>query len=165
MTPPPYRIAALDAARDRTSFVSGSAPLDRYFREQVTQDMRRRFTACFIALTHEDEIAGFYTLAAASVPLTELPDELRRKLPRYDAVPVARMGRLAVGQRHQGQGLGAALLADAIERTVRSDVAAYALLVDAKDEAAGAFYAHHGFISLNAERRTLFLPLTTFRAR
>jgi ribosomal protein S18 acetylase RimI-like enzyme len=155
-----FRVAPLDATHNRATFSSGSDPLDRYFHQQVTQDVRRRVTACFVALTSEQLIAGYYTLAAASVPLTDLPSSTGKKLPRYPLVPAVRMGRLAVDQNFKGQGLGGALLADALSRASSSDIAAYALLVDAKDEEASAFYRHHGFIPLPNSPLTLFLPLS-----
>jgi len=156
-----FRVALLDATCNRTTFSSGSEPLDRYFQQHVTQDIRRRITACFVALTGEDIIAGYYTLAAGSVPLTDLPSNIGRKLPRYPLVPAVRMGRLAVDRNFTGQGLGGALLADALHRASDSDIAAYALMVDAQDEAATAFYRHHGFIQLPHSLLTLFLPLAT----
>jgi len=93
------------------------------------------------------------------VPLTDLAEALTRRLPRYPAVPVARVGRLAVDRAFHGQGLGAALLADAALRARRSEVAVFALVVDAKDDAAAAFYRHHGFESVGAQARQLVLPL------
>ena len=102
----PLRIVALDSTVDRSSFSSRSAPLDRYFREQVSQDVRRRVAACFVALDEDQQIVGYYTLATASVPLTDLPGDIARKLPRYAAVPAIRMGRLAVDEALKGQGLG-----------------------------------------------------------
>jgi ribosomal protein S18 acetylase RimI-like enzyme len=154
------RIVALAAAHDRTAFRSGSPPLDDYFRRQVTQDIRRRVTACFVAIANDERIAGFYTLASASIQLSELPLAMAKRLPRYPSVPAVRMGRLAVDQAFQGQGLGGALLADAIARCARSDIAAFSLLVEAKNEAAVAFYQHHGFIALADSPWTLFLPLS-----
>ena len=74
------------------------------------------------------------------------------------------MGRLVVDQAFKGQGLSGALLADALDRTVRSEIAAYALMVDVKDEAATAFYRHHGFIALPDSPFTRFLPLATVEA-
>ena len=160
----PFRLALLDAARDRSAFDSGSSALDRYFKEQASQDMRRRVATCFVALSgtgNDQRIAGYYTLASASVPLTELPAEATRKLPRYRAVPTVRMGRLAVDQAFKGQGLGGALLGDALIRAARSEIAAYALVVAAKDEMAAGFYCHHGFTALLETPSTLFLPLAT----
>lgn len=163
MSRAPFRVTLLDSQHDRTRFNSSSEPLDRYFRHQVSQDIRRRVTACFVALSSEQRIAGYYTLASASVPLSDLPPDIGKTLPRYPSVPAVRMGRLAVDQDFKGQGLGGALLADALHRAVRSEIAAYALIVDAKDESAAAFYRHHGFIALPNQPLTLFLPLATVR--
>ena len=159
MSGAPFRLAPLDAAHDRAAFNSDSAPLNRYLREQVTQDVRRRVATCFVALADGQRIAGYYTLASASLLLADLPASTSKKLPRYPTVPAVRMGRLAIDQAFKGQGLGGALLADALDRAARSEIAAYALMVDAKDESAADFYRHHGFIALPDSPRTLFLPL------
>lgn len=161
MSQTPFRLAPLDAACDRSMFSCGTEPLDRYLREQATQDIRRRVAACFVALADGNRIAGYYTLASASLLLADLPAPIGKKLPRYPTVPAVRMGRLAVDQAFKGQGLGGALLADALARSARAEIAAYALVVDAKDEAAVNFYQHHGFIALPDTPRTLFLPLAT----
>jgi len=159
-----FRVAQLNAEHNRATFSSGSEPLDRYFQQQVTQDMRRRVTACFVALTSEQRIAGYYTLAAASMLLTDLPSGIGKKLPRYPLVPAVRMGRLAVDQDFKKLGLGGALLADAMNRAAHSEIAAYAMVVDAKDKKASDFYQHHGFIPLPNSPLTLFLPLATASA-
>ncbi len=159
------RIAPLDPARDRRTFTSGSEPLDRYFHQQVTQDIRRRVTACFVAIEESNQrIAGYYTLASASIALTDLPADVAKRLPRYPSIPAVRLGRLAVDQAFQGRGVGGVLLADALARALRADIAAYALVVDAKDETAAAFYRHHGFIAFASQPLTLFLPLATAQA-
>jgi ribosomal protein S18 acetylase RimI-like enzyme len=163
MSRAPYSLALLDATHDRTTFRSDSEPLNRYLREQVTQDIRRRVAACFVAITDEQRIAGYYTLASASILLVDLPTNMSKKLPRYPTVPAVRMGRLAVDRAFKGQGLGGALLADALDRAARSEIAAFALFVDAKDKVATNFYQHHGFIALPNSPRSLFLPLSTVR--
>jgi ribosomal protein S18 acetylase RimI-like enzyme len=112
MSGTPFRLAPLDAAHDRTAFNSDSAPLNRYLREQVTQDVRRRVAACFVALADGQRIAGYYTLASASLLLADLPASTSKKLPRYPTVPAVRMGRLAIDQAFKGQGLGGALGVD-----------------------------------------------------
>lgn len=160
MSRAPFLLVPLDAAHDRTGFNSDSESLNRYLREQVTQDIRRRVAACFVASRDGQRIAGYYTLASASLLLVDLPASTGKKLPRYPTVPAIRMGRLAVDQEFKGQGLGGALLADALDRAFRSEIAAFALIVDAKDEAAAAFYRHHGFIVL-PDSLTMFLPLAT----
>ncbi len=164
MSKAPFRLTPLDAAHNRTTFDCGADPLNRYLREQISQDIRRRVAACFVAVTDENLIAGYYTLASASLLLAELPTDIGKKLPRYPTVPAVRMGRLAVDHKFKGRGLGGALLADALERAARSEIAAYALMVDAKDETAAAFYRHHGFITLPDSPLALFLPLATIPA-
>ena len=148
---------------DRSNFSSGSEPLDRYFRTQVSQDIRRRVTACYVAISNASQhIAGFYNLSAAQVPVTQLPDDIKKKLPRYPSVPAVRIGRLAIDTRFHGKGLGGTLLINAIFRTLHSDIAAFAVIVDAKDGNAMPFYCHHGFLDLNIKERTMFVQLSKF---
>jgi predicted GNAT family N-acyltransferase len=123
--------------------------------------MRRRVTSCFVAFTQNGTIAGYYTLASTSVALSDLPVAMAKKLPRYPLVPAVRMGRLAVSAAHHGMGLGAALLANAMQRACRAEIAAYAFVVDAKDAKAAAFYAHHGLQTLPDSSLTLFMPLAS----
>ena len=130
MSRAPFRLVPLDAAHDRAGFNSDSEPLNRYLREQANQVIRRRVAACFVALDGQ-RVAGYYTLASASLLLADLPASTGKKLPRYPTVPAVRMGRLAVDQAFMGQGLGGALLADALDRAARSEIAAFALIVDA----------------------------------
>jgi hypothetical protein len=96
MSGAPLRLAPLDAAHDSARFNSGSKLLNRYLREQVTQDIRRRVTACSVALAEGQRIAGYPTLASASFLVADLSDSTGKKLPRYPTVPAVRMGRLAV---------------------------------------------------------------------
>jgi GNAT superfamily N-acetyltransferase len=155
----PFQVALLASHHPREEFSCGNADLDQYFKTQVTQDMRRHVTHCFVALDIQGQVAGYYTLAASSVLLSDLPHEVLKKLPRYPTVPVARMGRLAVSQKAQKMGLGSALLADALVRVLHSDVAAYALVVDAKHAEAVHFYEQHGFKQFSSQPKTLWLPM------
>ena len=160
-----FSVVALDPGSDRSRFECGVEPLDRYFKTQVSQDIKRRVTACFTALDANGRVAGYYTLASASILLTDLPENLTKKLPRYPNVPAVRMGRLAVDQsdKGKGKGLGAALLADALRRAATAEIAAYAFVVDAKDESAAEFYAHHGFRATVENPLFLYLPLATVK--
>jgi GNAT superfamily N-acetyltransferase len=155
-----FPIEVLAPHHVREKFCSGVEPLDRYFHQVVTQDVRRRASSCYVAIDPETgRVAGYYTLSAGGVPLTDLPQALARKLPRYPYVPVARLGRLAVDLGYRGRQLGAALLWDGALRATRSEVSVFALLVDAKDVQAEAFYLHHGFSNLHGKTRQLVLPL------
>lgn len=157
-----FRLKPFDATYDRSAFRCGTEQLDSYLREQASQDIRRRVAACFVALAGSQRIAGYYTVASASLLLVDLPADMAKKLPRYPTVPAVRLGRLAVDLEFQGQGLGGALLADALDRAARSEIAAHALVVDATNEMAAVFYRHHGFISLPDSSHILCLPLATW---
>ncbi|MEO8857736.1 MAG: GNAT family N-acetyltransferase [Burkholderiaceae bacterium] len=158
-----FRVEVLGDGHAREGFTCGVEVLDSYFVRQATQDVRRRASACFVAVEASSrKVAAYYTLAAGGVPLTELSDALAKRLPRYPSVPVARVGRLAVVRAFHGQKLGGALLADAAVRAIRSEVAVFALVVDAKDDAAEAFYRHHGFEAFGAKGRQLIVSLKHF---
>ena len=162
-----YRVRALDAAADPTSFHCGHTALDEYIRRYATQDVRRNVARVFVATPVGDKrrIAGFFTLSAGSVACSDLPVEIARKLPHYP-IPVALIGRLAVDSTFQGTGLGSILVADACQKVVQASavLAVAAIIVDAKDESAAAFYEHLGFVPLPGLRNRLLLPAKAFPA-
>ena len=153
--------AALTREHGRGAFHSGVDALDRYLKEFALQDIKRRIAGCFVALDDAGEIAGYYTLAATSVPFDALPTDLTKRLPRYPVIPAMLLGRLAVAAKHQGKGLGRALVADALMRTDNFGIGAFALIVDAKDARAVSFYQGAGFALIPDETRRLFLPIAT----
>jgi GNAT superfamily N-acetyltransferase len=157
-----FSILPLDD-RDRSGFNCQCDALTRYFRQQAGQDTRRRVAACYIAVDQSTgAVAGYYTLSAADVPVGEAPPELVRRLPRYPTLPAARLGRLAVADGFTGLKLGASLVADAALRAADSELAVFAIVVDAKDDNAVAFYRHLGFVSYLSDPRSLMAPLTSF---
>jgi ribosomal protein S18 acetylase RimI-like enzyme len=159
---PPFRVELLSAQHDRAAFACGEEALDRYLRTQATEDMRRRVASCFVAIeVATGKLAAYYTIASASIPTPQLPPEMIKRLPRYPALPAVRIGRLAVDLQFRGRGLGAAMLADAASRTLQAPPAVFALLVDAKNDEAVAFYKRYGFRPLAGLPRTLFLPMAT----
>jgi GNAT superfamily N-acetyltransferase len=158
-----FHLEALGPSHAREGFACGVEALDAYFARQATQDVRRRASVCYVAIEAKTrQVAAYYTLAAGGVALTDLPGALAKRLPRYPSVPVARIGRLAVDRAFQGQKLGGALIADAALRALRSEIAVFALVVDAIDEAAEAFYVHHGFERFGTQARQLIVSLKHF---
>lgn len=155
----PLRVEALGPHHDRNSFVSGVEPLDRYFRRQAGQDARKNMAAPFVLLLPDGAIGGYYTLSATGVKLTELPADMTRKLPKYPLLPATLSGRLAVDKIHQGRGFGRFLLADALLRALRSEIASFAMIVDAKDEAGRRFYERESFLPFPDQPFRLFRPM------
>jgi len=155
-------VEPLGRQHDRTAFYCGADALDRYLKQQARQDADKRVAAPFVAVNPPNtRVLGYYTLSASVVTLTDLPDELTRKLPRYPQLPVTLLGRLAVDQSARGQRVGEHLLLDALHRSLThaDEIAAMAVVVDAKDENAAAFYRHYGFIPLQAQPRRLYVPM------
>ena len=161
----PWRIAPFDGkAHDRSAFSCGAPELDRYIREIASQDVKRDAARVFVALDHTDAVLGFYSLGAASFQKDALPPAQAKKLPHYP-VPAVLLGRLAVDQNSQDQGLGAHLLMDALNRVLLASqaLAVHAIIVDARDDAAVAFYRKYGFIPFTDAPTRLFLTMATLR--
>ncbi|MCY4016042.1 MAG: GNAT family N-acetyltransferase [Gammaproteobacteria bacterium] len=164
MADPKLIIEPLDRKHDRNAFHCGEASLDTYIRRQASQDIRRRVAQTFVALGEKpDEIAGYYTLSAASFEKGELPAPQAKRLPHYP-IPAVVIGRLAVAQTQQGKGLGEALLIDAANRAVNASdtIGIHAIIVDALNDSARAFYQRYGFQAFTSNPNRLFLPLQTF---
>ncbi len=156
------RFEVLGSKHDRSSFECGVAELDEWFKRRAGQDQRRRVAQVFVGV-RDGAIVGFYSLSMFTLALERLPTDLARKLPRYEAIPAALIGRLARAESARGTGLGDLLLADAVKRVLSaaSSVAAYAIVVDSIDEAGRRFYEGHGFIPLPSRPSRLFLLTET----
>jgi len=160
---PHFVIEPLGAKHDRVAFSCGDQQLDSYLQKQAGQDLKKRAAVSFVISPDHKTIAGFYTLSQYAVDLGELPEDIRKKMPKYSMVSATLLGRLAVSERFRGQGLGEMLIMDALQRALQSSeqIASAAVVVDAKDDQAVAFYRKDGFIDLPKIERRLFLPMGT----
>ena len=150
------------AKHERGDFCSGHDRIDRYFRETVSQDVKRCYAACFVLIEHSTcMVAGFYTLSAHSIPMKDIDQELAKKLPRYPSIPVVLIGWMGRDLAFRGTGLGSMLLYDAIGRVAKAPIGSYAICADAIKEDATAFYTKHQFQPLVSRPQTLFLPMKT----
>jgi ribosomal protein S18 acetylase RimI-like enzyme len=160
----PVVIEPLGSHHDRAAFSCGVDALDRYLREQASQDERRNVARVFVAVGDEPHVvAGYYTLSSLSIDVGDLPAGTAKKLPRYPQLPAALIGRLAVTISYQGKRLGEMLLVDALKRIIEhgDTVACYAVVVDAIDERAASFYEKYGFQRFPSRPKRLFLPIAT----
>lgn len=159
-------IEPLGKNHERNSFSCGINSLDTYLKKQANQDIKRRVSRVFVAVSEDNrnQVVGYYTLSTLSIELTGLPDSLTRKLPKHP-VPAALLGRLAVNVSSKGFGLGKMLLIDAIKRTVTvsNEIAIYAMVVDTINKDAQHFYEKYGFSLLSSSSKRLFLPLKAFK--
>ncbi len=146
-------------------FDCGQPRLNDWLKSQAGQFDRRDLSRTYVATRlNETTVCGYYAISTHRVLHDELPEAESKGLPRID-VPVVLLGRLAVDQSAQGQGLGALLLVDALRRSmhIAEQVGIRAVEVDAVDDTARTFYLHFGFRSLKDDPRHLFMPMHEIR--
>jgi GNAT superfamily N-acetyltransferase len=161
-----FAVAPLVKGHVRKHFTCGQPDLDDWFRRRASQDDKRNIARVFVATDDALGIAGFYSLSWFTLAIDDLPEEIVRKLPRYDAIPAALIGRLARDVRARGNGIGELLLADAVRRILGASrlVAVFAIVVEAKYAVASAFYEGFGFRPFPLRPRRLFLLASTAAA-
>jgi len=160
------QIELLSRKHKRKGFECGKDMLDNYIRNQASQDVKRKLSACFV---WEDAdtglIQGYYTLSNNSIPLNVIPEKSRKKLPdSYLSIPATLLERLAVNKRFQGKGIGQILLIDALKRSyeVSEGIGSFAIIVDPLDDEAVKFYAKYGFVGL-PDSGKMFLAMQTLK--
>ena len=163
---PKLRFEPLDRKRhDRAAFSCEQESLDRYLKERATQEIKRRVAAVYVLTPDGKTIAGYYTLSQYAIEANELPPELVQQLhlPRYDKLPATLLGRLARSKQFKGSGLGELLLMGAVKRALEHsrNIASVAVVVDAIDENARAFYRRYGFIEIPNHPNRLFIAMKT----
>ena len=140
-----YIVEPISRQHHRGTFHCGKASLDTYLQRYARQNHEKNIAKTFVTVNAKHEICGYYSLCTASIEFDELPADLSKQLPAYP-VPAALIAKLAVDENLRGQGLGARLLIDALQRILvaSAEVAIKTVLVDALDEEAKAFYLHYG---------------------
>jgi GNAT superfamily N-acetyltransferase len=158
----PLSFAPLSKAHDRAGFRCGVDELDDWFRKRASQDDRRNVARVFVALDDEG-VAGFYSLSAFTLSIDEVPEDLAKKIPRHDRIPAALIGRLARDEKRRNQGMGELLVADAIRCILGASekIAVFAIIVDAKNDAASGFYQSFGFAPFPSNSKRLFMLTST----
>lgn len=156
LTPP----VLLTKDHDRNSFDCGVPALNEYLKRYALQNQKKHAARTYVA-TRGNRIVGYYSLAYGSVSLEEAPQSVKSGLPRHP-IPVILLARLAVDLSEKGHRLGAALLKDALLRTIQAaEIAGLrAILVHAKDDSAKGFYEKFGFEPSPIDAYHLFLRLS-----
>ena len=167
MSIPDWHEEPISRKHDRDGFDCGDPSLNEFLRLHARQSHDKGAAKTFLAISNTDgqTILGFYSLCPASIEYARTPEIVRKGLARHD-VPVFRLGRLAVHQRFQGNGLGGQLILAAGRRCLlaATEVGGVAILIDAKSERASRWYASYGAVALLDAPRSLLLPLATVQA-
>ena len=162
-----HKIELLSRGHDREHFDCGSAPLNQYLRQIARQHTERGISRTFVLVEENavepKEILGFFTINICQLKTEALSPELARKHPRE--ISGVKLGRLAVAKKRQRLGLGKTLLVAALHKCLEvfQSAGGIGLFVDAKDEAAKAYYESYGFVSLPNNPLQLFLPMDSIR--
>lgn len=156
----------LNSNHRKKEFSCGKDMLDNYLHKQANQDIKRKLSACFVLKDQgTDLLKGYYTLANNSLAQNLIPPEFQKKLPNsYESIPTTLLGRLAIDNRFQKQGVGKLLLIDALRRSyeISKSIGSFAVVVDPIDEDAERFYDKYGFIKL-PDSGKMFLPMNTVK--
>ncbi len=157
-----YITVPLSRNHNRTGFSCGKPDLDIYIHQRASQDIKNQVAVCFVYPFHENEIIGYYTLSNGSISPELIPQEIKRKMPKYSYLPVTLLGRFAINEKFQAKGYGELLLIDALERchNMSAQCGSIAVVVDPLDDSAIGFYNRYGFITLPGSMK-MFLPMKT----
>ncbi len=139
----------------RENFDCGKKPLNNYILRNATKDVKSGACTCFVILSDTDQVIGYYTLSAESIPKKDAPDKLQKKI-KYEYIPVILLGRLAIDKNEFGNGYGKLLLIDSLKKCLevtKNQIGAVAVIVDPIDGEAIAFYAKYGFTMLPTSGR------------
>lgn len=161
----PLAFEKIAAVRDRSGFDCATQELNLYFRNQAGQDARRNLSSVYVLLEDDVNVVGFYTLSQSALTVELFPLNVSRKLPPKRDVACTLLGRLAVDTKYQGKGFGQVLLFHALQKAAQTslEVASFAVIVDAKDDAAVKFYEKYGFTSFQDSQRKLFIPIKNIK--
>jgi GNAT superfamily N-acetyltransferase len=144
-------------------FDSGEASLDAWLQRRALRNHASGASRCFV-IADRVAVIGLYTLSAGSISHEAAPRAMRRNMP--DPLTVLLLGRLAIDRRHQNQGLGQALLRDAMPRAVNvaHETGVFAILLHALSDPAKRFYLSRGYVESPLQPMTLMMTLQTVQA-
>ena len=150
--------APLSATHRLDAFQCVETELEGWLKERALKNQLDGASRTFVACANE-EVVGYYALAAGAVLHAQVPGGIRRNMP--EPIPVAILGRLAVHSGWGGRGIGAGLLRDAVLRTMRlsEELGIRALLCHAISPEAKNFYLYHGFVESPVEPMTVMLNI------
>ncbi len=146
-------IEILQKNHNRKNFSCGEEILNNYIKHQVSQDIKKKLTVCFVLVDENEEVKGFYTLSNSSIPKVFVPEKFQKSLPRaYSDIPVTLLGRLAIDETIAKQGQAKRLLMDAFKESYlisETKLGSMAVVVDPINNQVESFYETFGFLKLD----------------
>ncbi|NET88986.1 MAG: GNAT family N-acetyltransferase [Kamptonema sp. SIO1D9] len=156
----------IDGSVNRDQFDCGIPELNEYLKKYARQNHRKGIAKTFVAISDENQrnVVGYYSVSMSEIKRESMPKDYQKKLPRYP-IPAIRIVKLGVDLSMQGRGLGKEILMQGLRRAVSlsSEVGIFAVAVDAINEQAKQFYLKYGFLPLEGEAFSLFIPISTVK--
>ena len=156
-------VELLDSKKhNRSCFSCSNESLDNYIRNQASQDLKKKIATVFVLIDSPNtDVIAYYTLSSYTIDIDNLDEAFAKGIPRYPLLPATLLGRLAVDNTFQGQGMGKVVLIDAFKRALdaTAQVASLAVVVEAIDENAVRFYQKYGFRQFKQYPLKLYLPI------
>ncbi len=158
------KLTILNKSHNRIEFNCGKKSLDNYIKQQVSQDIKKKLSVCFVLSNEFNIVKGYYTLSNSSIPKNDIPSKFLKKIPKsYINVPVTLLGRLAIDKSIIGKGHGEYLLMDALRESYKVSknvIGSIAVVVDPIDNEAISFYERYDFVMI-PESGKMFLSMNT----
>ena len=158
------KLSILNKSHNRKEFDCGKELLNNYLKQQVSQDIKKKLSVCFVLTDESNIVKGYYTLSNSSIPQSDIPLNFSKKLPNsYTYIPVTLLGRLAIDKSIFRKGQGEYLLIDALRESYKVSknvIGSIAVVVDPIDDEAIAFYKKYDFIMLPNSGK-MFLSMHT----
>ena len=152
---------------DRQDFDCGKPAFNNYLKTIANQHQKSNIARTTVAVrpSNKNKIAGFYTLNTSTVDINSLSAENQKGLPKHLDIPAIKIGQFAVDRRYSGQGLGRALILDALYKCYISSVQVgiNSVTVNAYDDEARSFWLHNEFVPFRERSNSLFLPMKTIQ--
>ncbi len=161
---PDWKVERLAGHHDRSDFDCGHATLSDWLRQHARQSEDKDVTRTYVLLgPGQTRVLGYYAISACQIRYEELPSHSTKRLPKRMGIPAALLGKLAVDRTLQGQGMGGALVVDALRRIrgLADEIGIRAVVVDAINDQARAFYMHYGFVPMIGHLDRMFLGVRT----
>jgi len=169
----PFTIQPFDPkTHDRAAFSCGVPQIDNYLKLTAKKGSKADVVRIWVVIDTENHIAGFYGINMHAIDVKEMPAAYKKKAMKHGLLPAAFIAMIGVDEKHQGNGLGSALVADALERIARAsdEIGTCVIMLDVLDDGNGdavtcrkTYYESFGFIPLPDQPLRLFMPIETAR--
>lgn len=170
---PPFTIQPFDPkTHDRTAFSCGVTQIDNYLKLTAKKGSKADVVRIWVVIDADSSIVGFYGINMHAVDIKDMPANYAKKAMKHGMLPAAFIAMVGVDKTQQGNGIGSALVADALNRIARvsEEIGTCVVMLDVFDDGdtdavarRKKYYEEFGFIPLPSQPLRLFMAVETAR--